>query len=69
MKALNTAIVDGKNLTVLMDELPEDKASISYFIDGLEITCWDKIKPFYQNIFTVLADDVCKGYCLTKWSY
>lgn len=69
MKALNTAIMDGKNLTVLMEELPEDKASISYFIDGLELTQWDAIKPLYQQILTVLADDICKGYCLTKWAY
>ena len=45
------------------------KAAVNYFLNGFEVTDWSKIKPVFQQLFTVIADDVCKNLGLIKWSY
>jgi hypothetical protein len=70
MKAIETIIYNGKILSVLVQtQSEENKGYISYFIDGLEITDFDKITKQFQRIFTALADNICEGLGLVKWSY
>lgn len=46
-----------------------NKAAIEYFINGYQVTDWSKIKPVFQNLFTVISDEVCRNLKATKWSY
>ncbi|HRH53293.1 MAG TPA: hypothetical protein PLN38_08215 [Chitinophagales bacterium] len=47
----------------------ETKAHVDYFIDGIQVTDWSKVAKRYQRLLTTLADNLCEGLCLTKWSY
>ncbi len=71
MKALTNCTIENATLTVYVEtfDFEPNNGFISYFINGIQINEWEKIKPLYQQIFTALADDLCKGYCLTKYSY
>jgi len=69
MKTLESLTYENKNLTVLVDEIEDGKARVDYFINGLEITDFGTIKPVYQMLFTVIADDVCSKLKLQKYSY
>jgi len=71
MKAIEMINYEGKNLTALIETMPDDdtKAYVSYFIDGIEITDWSKLVKRYQRILSALADNLCEGLALTKWSY
>lgn len=59
MKTLESLIYENQALSVLVDEIEDGKARVDYFINGLEITDFGTIKPVYQMLFTVIADDVC----------
>ncbi len=69
MKATETATVNGYQLTVLCEADEHNKAYISYFVNGDQLGDWNVIKPLFQDIFTALADELCRRYNLTKWSY
>lgn len=71
MKATETIQYEGKLLGVYLETSTTDerKAHISYFIDGTEITDWSKLVTRYQRILTALADNLCEGYNVIKWSY
>ena len=62
---------DGKILAVLVETKPEDdtKGYVSYFINGIEITDWSRLVKRYQVMFTALADNLCEGLAVQKWSY
>ena len=40
-----------------------------YFIDGYEVKEWGKVVKRYQRILTALADNLCEGLAVQKWSY
>ena len=67
MKQTETASINNTTLTVLIEwsEI-EKKANIDYFINGYQVTEWNKIKPLFQSILTAIADDLCYGYQLIK---
>lgn len=69
MKTIQNLTYGKDELTVLVTELDNEKAAVEYFINGYQVTDWSKIKPVFQNLLTAMADDVCKGYALTKWTY
>lgn len=72
MKAIETITTDeSKVLAVLVETMPNDdtKAYVSYFINGVEVIEWTKLKTQEQRLFNALADNLCDGLCLTKWSY
>jgi len=71
MKAIEIINYENKRLGVLVETKPEDdtKGYVSYFIDGIEITDWSKLVKRYQVMLTVLADNLCEGLGLIKWSY
>jgi len=71
MKATETIQYEGKLLGVYLETSTADerKAHISYFIDGTEITDWSKLVTRYQRILTALADNLCEGLNVIKWSY
>ena len=66
---METIIYMGYNLSVLITEIENDNAQVEYFINGMQIKDWGKVKPDFQALFTALSDIVCKTLCLTKWSY
>jgi len=57
------------DLTMLVTGDENDKANVEYFVNGLEINDWGKLKPDFQELLNTLADVVCKKLSLTKWSY
>jgi hypothetical protein len=71
MKAIETVSYEGKTIAVLVETMPDDetKAYVHYFIDGTEIKDWGKIVKRYQRILTALADNLCEGMAVIKWSY
>jgi hypothetical protein len=70
MKALEIISYEGKTLSVFVETKYDDnKGWVSYFIDGLEITDFDKILKRYQRIFEALADNICEGLQIEKHSY
>lgn len=69
MKTIETIIYKNHTLSVLITADEHDKASVEYFVNGLQITDWSKLKPDFQTMFSALADAECKILCLTKWSY
>jgi hypothetical protein len=72
MKAIETITTDeGKVLTVIVETMPNDdtKGYVSYFINGVQVQDWAKLKKQQQRLFNALADNLCEGLCLTKWSY
>ncbi len=69
MKVLEYIEIHGKCLSVLAIEKETNKAYISYFIDGVEITQWETLPTLYKNLFTVLSDALCEGMKWQKWSY
>ena len=71
MKAIEMINYEGKCLSVYVETMPGDetKGYVSYFIDGIQITDWGKLVKRYQRIFTALADNLCEGMTLIKWSY
>jgi hypothetical protein len=70
MKRLDTIQYEGKTLAVLVQTFEDEtKAYVSYFINGDEIGDWSRLVKRYQDIFTVLSDNLCEGMGLAKWSY
>lgn len=70
MKTIETITYGNTQLTVLIEtKEDEKKAFVSYFINGIEITEWSKLVKRYQATLTVLADNMCEGMGLIKWSY
>ena len=71
MKATETLIYENKVFTILVETFENDdtKAHVDYFIDGIQVTDWSKVVKRYQRLLTGLADNLCEGYCLVKWSY
>lgn len=71
MKAIEMINYEGKCLSVYVETMPEDdsKGYVSYFIDGIEIKDWSKLVKRYQRILTALADNLCEGLAVLKWSY
>ena len=71
MKAIEMISYEGKRLSVLVETLPDNdtKGYVSYFVDGIQITDWGKLVKRYQRILTALADNLCEGLAVTKWSY
>jgi tetrahydromethanopterin S-methyltransferase subunit F len=51
--------------------MPDDdtKGYVNYFIEGSQITDWSKLITRYQRLFTTLADNLCEGLAVIKWSY
>ena len=70
MKAIEMINYEGKSLSVFVETMPEDetKGYVSYFIDGYEVKDWAKIVKRYHRILSALADNLCEGMALTKWS-
>jgi hypothetical protein len=68
MKTLISAEVNGKTLTILV-EAEGNKATISYFVDGIQIIEWNKISIMYQTIFAAMVNDYCDSNNLVKWNY
>ena len=71
MKTIESITYKGATLTVYatIQEMPEgeqDRAYIEYFINGYEVKKWSEIKKVYQDLFTVLADDICQCMCAVK---
>jgi hypothetical protein len=68
MKSIDTVNYNGKQLSVLIETLPgdENKGKATYFIDGYEITNWDKVVKRYQRLFTAMADNISEGMLITK---
>ena len=71
MKAIEIIETEGKRLGVLVETKGNDetKGYVSYFIDGLEITDFSKLVTRYQRLFNTMADNLCKGLAVTKYSY
>lgn len=70
MKAIETINYEGKTLAVLVEtHEDETKGYVSYFIDGMQLTDWSKLVTRYQRIFSAIADNLCEGLAVTKWSY
>jgi hypothetical protein len=71
MKAIETIQTENKTLAVLIETLPNDdtKAVVSYFIDGIELTEWSRIPPRFQRLLAALAENLCEGMGVIKWSY
>lgn len=69
MKTIESITYMNHNLTVLITADKYDKAEVEYFVNGIHITDWSKLKPDFQSLFITLSDVVCKNLCLTKWKY
>ena len=69
MKTIESLQINGQTLTVLVDEKQPNKAYVFYFINGVEIKEWQKLSKLHQNLFTTLADSLCDGLSIQKWSY
>lgn len=69
MKTIETTTYNGHNLTVLITEMDNDNAFVEYFINGMQVKEWSKIRPDFQALFITLSDVVCKNLCLNKSSY
>ena len=71
MKKVDTLILQGKILTVLVETLPEDetKAYVSYFVNGQQVINWENLTELQRSMFTVLADEICQQSSLLKWGY
>lgn len=69
MKTIETITYMSYSLSVLITADEHDKATVEYFVNGLQITDWGKLKPDFQALLTTLSDVVCKNLALTKWSY
>jgi hypothetical protein len=69
MKTLQNFTYGKEELTVVVTELDEKKAAVEYFINGIQISDWESIKPVFQNLLIAASDDVCNNLGLTKWSY
>jgi hypothetical protein len=71
MKAIDIINYEGKTLAVLVETQGNDetKGFVSYFIDGMQLTDWSKLVSRYQRIFSAMADNLCEGLAVTKWSY
>lgn len=68
MKAILLATVETTSLQLLI-EVEDDKATANYFLNGIQVTTWDAIKPIYQKVLLALLDDYCNSNKLIKWSY
>ncbi len=68
MKTLETLTYNGINLSVMI-ETEDSKASANFFVNGLEITDWGKLKPIFQTLLSALLDQYCEDYKLIKWRY
>lgn len=69
MKTIETIKYMNYDLTVLVTGGEHDKATVEYFVNGMQIMDWSKLKPDFQALLNTLADVVCKKLSLTKWSY
>ncbi len=71
MKAIEMISYEGKTLSIMVETMPDDdkKGYVSYFIDGYEVKEWGKVVKRYQRILTALADNLCEGLAVQKWSY
>lgn len=71
MKAIETLTYQGKVFAVLVETKQDDEVNgyIHYFIDGTEITDYSRLLKTYQRMFTVMADNLCQGHGLIKYSY
>jgi len=69
MKTIETLTYNGFNLSVLVTVDNFDKATVEYFINGMEIGEWATIKHEFQLLFTSLVDITCKKLGATKWAY
>jgi tetrahydromethanopterin S-methyltransferase subunit F len=71
MKTLETILYENKTFAVLVETMPDDdtKGYVSYFIEGSQITDCSKLITRYQRLFTTLADNLCEGLAVIKWSY
>lgn len=69
MKTLRTITEQGVQLAVVITEIEEGKAQVEYFVNGYQALRWSDLKPIYQKLLTVLADDECELLRLVKWSY
>ena len=73
MKAIENLITDNRTFTVLVQTndnlMDETKGFVSYFINGDEIGDFDKILPRYQRLFNLMADNLCEGLAVIKYSY
>lgn len=69
MKTLRTITEQGIQLAVVITEIENGKAQVEYFVNGYHMLRWTDIKPIYQKLLTVLADDECELLGLIKWSY
>lgn len=62
-------ITFGKDVLTVLVESKDGKGYVEYFLNGYQISEWDKIQPIFQNLFTVLADYTCDNLLVPKWSY
>jgi len=67
MKTIETIIYMKQELTVLVTADDRDRATVEYFLNGVQVTYLGALKRDFQELFTTLADVVCKSLSLTKW--
>jgi hypothetical protein len=67
MKSIQNITVDNITLTCLGVSEDNENAKMTYFIDGIEITKWETLSNFYKDLFTAMADSLCKGMVWHKW--
>jgi len=69
MKLTESLSYQNTRLTVLVEADDENKATASYFLNETEVIEWSRIHPTFQRLLTVILDDICERFKLTKWSY
>jgi len=69
MKTILLATVETTSLQLLIEVQENNRAFASYFLNGIEVTEWGKIKPIYQDVFKALFRDYCEKNKLLLWGY
>ena len=69
MKYIEQLTHNHKTLICFVESDDEDKAYVSYFIDGIEITDFSKVLSIYQKLFDVLRSSIVSENELQLWSF
>lgn len=66
---LNVLVTFSENDVVDFEGYQKPKAYIEYFVNGVQLEDWHKIKLNLQCALSMMADNVCRENNLYKWSY
>ena len=69
MKYIEQLTHNHKTLICFVESDDKDKAYVSYFIDGIEITDFSKLLSIYQKLFDVLRSSIVAENNLQLWSF